>query len=285
MSRVKDLTNMHFGKLSVLKRVENTRSGKAQWLCKCNCGNKTIVISDKLISGKTASCGKCKYVEIVAGDKFGEWTVIGDKIRRNNHDYHLCRCSCGKEKYIVHYALVSGKSRSCGCVRNKAVSKRFTKHSGNNTRLYHVWSSMKERCYTPTHKSYKSYGGRGISVCDEWKNDFECFKKWAYENGYDETAKYGECSIDRIDVNGNYCPENCRWVDYKSQCNNRRSNVHITYKGEIHNITEWSEITGIKSATIRQRYINGYTNEKLFSKERLNPWNRSSYGRYNTSSE
>ena len=91
-----------------------------------------------------------------------------------------------------------------------------------------------------------------------------------------------DCTIDRIDVNGNYCPENCRWVNSKCQCNNRRSNVHITYNGETHNITEWAKITGINRATISQRYKNGYTNKNLFSKERLNPWNRSSYGRYNT---
>lgn len=282
MSKAKDLTNMRFGKLIVLRRVDNTKSGKAQWLCRCDCGNETTVVSNKLISGKTSSCGKCDYIEIVTGDKFGEWTVIGDKTRQNNHEYHLCRCSCGQERYVAHYALMSGKSKSCGCIRDKEVGKRFTKHGGRNTRLYHVWNSMKERCYVPTNHSYKRYGGRGIRICDEWKNDFACFQKWAYENGYDENAKRGDCTIDRIDVNGNYCPENCRWVNSKCQCNNRRSNVHITYNGETHNITEWAKITGINRATISQRYKNGYTNKNLFSKERLNPWNRSSYGRYNT---
>lgn len=141
------------------------------------------------------------------------------------------------------------------------------------TRLYNVWKNMKVRCNNPHSKEYKYYGQRGISVCDEW-NDFNVFREWSYNNGYDENAKRGECTLDRIDVNKNYDPSNCRWVNMKTQCANRREwgtdthnheKITWTFNGETHTVAEWSEITGIKEKVLRSRKYKGWDMERLLT--------------------
>jgi hypothetical protein len=139
------------------------------------------------------------------------------------------------------------------------------RHGEKRTRLYKVWRGMKERCLYSWHQSYKNYGGRGIKVCPEWSNSFVAFRNWAMANGYDPNAKKGECTIDRIDVNGDYEPSNCRWVNAKVQCNNRRSNHLLTYNGETHTITEWSEITGLTYDTIIVRLKHGWSIEDVLN--------------------
>lgn len=137
------------------------------------------------------------------------------------------------------------------------------KHGGKGTKLYEVWCSMKRRCELPSVHSYKYYGGRGISVCDEWKESFVAFRDWAYKNGY----KYG-LSIDRIDNNGNYEPSNCRWVTMKEQANNQSSTLKIEYKGETKTLHEWAENLGVKSHTLYQRiYKLGWNIERAFSEK------------------
>ena len=142
---------------------------------------------------------------------------------------YLCRCDCGKEVIVQARNLRNGNTKSCGCMKSELVSKVLTKHGhakrDNTERLYHVWKSILNRCYTKSNSHYERYGGRGISVCDEWKNSYEAFKEWAYANGYDENAKFGDCTIDRINNDGNYEPNNCRWVDMKTQANNTRRNT------------------------------------------------------------
>ena len=142
-----------------------------------------------------------------------------------------CLCDCGNIVTVARSSLTSGHTKSCGCKRIAFLQKNKPayKHGGESTigknrreRLYMVWCGMKERCYSPKHNRYKDYGGRGISICDEWRNDYSAFRKWAMANGYDPTAPRGACTIDRIDVNGNYCPENSRWIDMKTQAQNKR---------------------------------------------------------------
>lgn len=130
------------------------------------------------------------------------------------------------------------------------------------TKLYRVWSTMKERCYNPNNHKYKNYGARGIKVCEEWKTDFKAFQKWAYENGYGEGL-----SIDRIDNNSGYEPSNCRWATAEQQQNNRRNNRTIEIDGVTHTISEWSKISGIKFETIWARLVRyGYSNrDAVFS--------------------
>lgn len=155
---------------------------------------------------------------------------------------------------------MSGNSTSCGCKRSESNHQRLSTHGGKGTRLYDIWCSIKGRCFCVTNVDYNRYGGRGITICDEWKNDFCEFREWAYKTGYKDYL-----TIDRTDVNENYCPDNCRWVDMKTQANNRRNTIYITYDGETHTCAEWSEITGIKYDTLNSRYNAKMTPEEILS--------------------
>ena len=134
------------------------------------------------------------------------------------------------------------------------------KHGMSGTRLHHIWKTMKQRCNDSNSKNYKNYGAKGISVCDEWMNDFSAFAKWSYNNGYSENL-----TLDRICSNGNYEPSNCRWETYKVQENNRSNNRYIELNGVSHTLAEWSDITGIKIATIHARLKRGWNTEKTLS--------------------
>lgn len=173
-----------------------------------------------------------------------------------------CLCDCGKEVTIRGKCLTSGVSKSCGCLSKESVSTRMSKHMGFGTRLYAVWNSMRQRCNNTRHYAYQNYGGRGISICTEW-DDFSVFRDWAISTGYDEKAKRGTLTIDRIDVNGNYTPENCRWVNMRTQTNNRRETVRISYNGEDRPLTEWADIVGVKYCTLWKRYKKGLAPEEI----------------------
>lgn len=173
-----------------------------------------------------------------------------------------CRCDCGKEVTIRSKCLTRGVSKSCGCLAKELASKRASKHNGFGTRLYAVWNSMRQRCNNPKHHAYQNYGGRGIAICHEW-DDFSAFRNWALSAGYDEDAKRGKFTLDRIDVNGGYTPDNCRWADMSVQSNNRRETVYVSYDGETHTLTEWANITGIKYCTLWSRYKRGFTPEAI----------------------
>ena len=146
------------------------------------------------------------------------------------------------------------------------------KHGMARTRLYRSWTSMRNRCNWKKDKEYKHYGGRGIKVCDEWQNNFEPFMEWALSNGYDDTL-----TIDRIDVNGNYEPDNCRWITRKEQNNNMTSNVRLTHNGVTHNLTEWSKITEISYSTLQGRIRRGWKTEDILFKPINKRYSHSKY--------
>lgn len=195
-----------------------------------------------------------KRIDLV-GQRFGRLVVISYAFTDNNKAYWNCVCDCGNECIKPTYALKYNNVKSCGCLhrevtsqRNKDVSKWHGASKNENQRLYRIWSAMRHRCYSENDKHYNVYGGRGISVCSEWENDYFVFEKWSLENGYTD-----ELTIDRIDTNGNYEPSNCRWISQKEQCNNKRNNKYLTYKGETHTLREWCEILGLPYDRTKQR--------------------------------
>lgn len=188
----------------------------------------------------------------LTGQKFGRLTVIkkAENIRTAKGKIitrWICKCECGKETTVRAGQLVIGKTQSCGCLRYERLKETNTKHKMSKTKLYQKWSHMMQRCENPNVERYSHYGGRGIKVCDEWHN-FKNFKEWAKSSGYSENL-----TLDRINVDGNYCPDNCRWVSWNVQANNTTRNHYITYNGETHSLSEWSKILNISYTVLRAR--------------------------------
>lgn len=191
----------------------------------------------------------------LADRRFGRLTAIERVASTKAQAQWRCVCDCGKETVVRSQDLRNGHTKSCGCYGlevSVSHTPSFSTHKESRSRLYRVWIGMKERCNNCKNKAYSYYGGRGIKVCQEWGTSYEAFRKWALANGYRD-----DLTIDRIDVNGNYCPENCRWVDMKTQMNNTRANRRITQNGETRTMAEWAERTGIAYETIRYRAASG----------------------------
>ncbi len=199
--------------------------------------------------------------------RFGRLTVLyrcEDNVTPSGYKtpMWMCLCDCGNKVAVRGKSLTGGVTRSCGCLAKELMSERKRVHGGFGTRLYAVWDSMRQRCNNPNHYAYANYGGRGISVCREW-DDYSAFRRWALSSGYDDGAGRGECTLDRVDTNGDYRPDNCRWVNMRAQTNNRRETIFLTYEGQTLPLSEWADITGIKYPTLWQRYKRGWPIDKV----------------------
>lgn len=203
------------------------------------------------------------------GNRYGRLVVIEEAPSQNQRSMVICKCDCGNiTKAITASDLRRGKTNSCGCLRLERIKEANKKHGDGHSRLNVVWTNMKQRCYNPNSTSFKDYGARGIRVCDEWKDDFGAFRDWAINSGYEEHANRGRCTLERIDVNGNYEPSNCRWATQKEQCNNLRKNLLIEIDGRTQTLKQWANESGLDEAKIRYRYKHGYTGLDLIKKER-----------------
>lgn len=246
------MVGQRFGQLVVIEYYGKKGKGhKKHYLCRCDCGNEKVVCVDNLRSGHTLSCGCLRNKESVrridlSNKRFGKLTAL----RFSRSDEHgitfwWCRCDCGNEIEVAYNNLKYGNTKSCGCWHEK--------HLETGSRLYKCWQDMKSRCEYAKDFNYHNYGGRGIKVCDEWCNSYLSFRAWALNNGYTPTL-----TIDRIDVNGNYEPTNCRWVTLEAQQNNRRNNIYVEYNGETLTLRQlakkYSEPNGISYKTLWYRF-------------------------------
>lgn len=204
----------------------------------------------------------------LTGQKFNRLLVLNFAYIKNRNTYWKCKCDCGNIIIVNSGHLKDNHTKSCGCLKKENIKKRIkeqTKHNLRHTRIYGIWVNMKTRCYNTNNEDYKNYGGRGIVIYKKWidkENGFINFYNWAMENGYRDNL-----TIDRIDVNGNYEPSNCRWVDWIRQQNNRRNNHIIEYKKEKHTLEEWSKILpiNISSSVLRYRIIHDWGIERAFT--------------------
>lgn len=233
-----DLTGNEYENFTVIKQGAGryTKGGqyKATWICQCVCGKQFDVDGEKIRKGTVYSCGCMRYknrdrfYEDLTGKVFGRLTVVRrlkpEEIDTRQYNW-LCRCECGNEVKASANKLKTGHTRSCGCLKEEfSIGDATRTHGKRQTRLYGVYAGIKQRCYDQNRENYKYYGARGIKMCDEWlgEDGFQHFYDWAMQSGYDESKTAKEQSIDRIDVNGDYEPSNCRWADSYTQVHNRR---------------------------------------------------------------
>lgn len=181
----------------------------------------------------------------LTGKRFGKLKVISFDHMGGTRSYWNCACDCGGKRIVSSDHLKRGDTTDCGCYRKHIPN--VVKHRMVGTRLYQIWSLMKERCFNRNRKEYKNYGGRGITVCEEWL-DAKTFIDWALKNGYSD-----DLTLDRKDNDGNYCPDNCEWVSRGIQANNRRCNRFYTYNGETKTLTQWAKENGLTYAQVAKR--------------------------------
>ena len=203
---------------------------------------------------------RLKAPKDMTGMKFGRITVVckdaETPIRKDKSSRWMCRCECGTVKSISRGQLLAGETNSCGCLRKEKLTKKYPR-SG---RLYQCWCDMKNRCSNPHVEDYDHYGGKGITVCPEWENDYAAFYEWAMANGYKSNL-----TLDRMDSDGNYCPENCRWTTPAVQTNNRVVTRYLDINGVTKPRSEWAKELGISYR--KMRYLDDKNKLVEFLKE------------------
>jgi hypothetical protein len=208
MNKSIDITGKRFGKLIAIKKHHQDKYGAWYWVCVCECRNECIVRINNLTRRGIHSCGCSKYINYndIIGKKIGNLFILEYIVNKKKYK---CQCNCGNFTYVRRDKLVNKNTKSCGCSRKKIMGL-------SKTRLYCIWNHMKKRCFSKKAINYKYYGGRGIIVCDEWRSNFVSFYNWAMTNGYRDNL-----SIDRINNDGNYKPDNCRWATRSEQERNK----------------------------------------------------------------
>lgn len=193
----------------------------------------------------------------LTGKRFGKLVVVGLSNERTADRRYIwvCRCDCGNMKNVPSRSLKKGITRSCGCLAKRNYDVK--------SRLYSIWPGIKARCNNPNKKCYKNYGGRGIKVCDEWEKDYKAFHDWAIANGYTD-----DLTIERIDVNKGYSPDNCMWITIREQSRNKRNSRWISVNGETKLIGEWEKELGLSQGAIGKRLKNGWSIEDACTKRR-----------------
>lgn len=266
-NKVEDYIGKKYGHLTVIGQAPRTNAHSNSFQFRCDCGNIIVAQPARILSGHKSSCGKCEYanrtlrpvadIESLIGQKKNMLTVIGiaDKSPADKRWKIICRCECGNTATITPDQFNRGVIKSCGCLRCRPGSKADGKAKHP---LYGTWNQMMGRCYRPKNIHYDRYGGRGIKVCQEW-HDFWKFVRWSDSVG----GRPRGAEIDRIDNDGDYCPENCRWVSRKQQMNNTSYNVKITYNGQTKTLKEWSEELEIPYTAICHRYQRGWSVERM----------------------
>lgn len=256
-----------------LNILDYVKDGKYNALC--SCGMTCVVSMNDVKKGKVKSCGhilkqmmkeRREKLTVLIGKTIGKITILSEAGSNNRGDLLVnCSCSCGTNFVKEAKEIKKGKIKSCGCGVLTGAKEANTIHGETGSKLYYTWSKMKSRCH-PT-KGHKDYGLRSISVCEEWAESYEKFRDWALGNGYQDCL-----SIDRIDVNGNYEPSNCRWATSKEQGRNKRNTQYVTINGATKSFSEWCEELGISYDSAWKRiHKYGYSPEKAltFKLERI----------------
>ncbi|MBG9504002.1 hypothetical protein ABE47_31500 [Bacillus thuringiensis] len=197
----------------------------------------------------------------LTGKRFGRLTAVRRDTSSNKTFLWVCQCDCGKEKIVRSYDLRDEKVKSCGCLHAEKVKTNTRTHGKSNTLIYKIWCSMKARCYRKTCKDFHDYGGRGIIMCDYWRNNFMSFYEWSMTNGYEEGL-----SIDRINNDGIYEPLNCRWVTQAKQARNKSNNRFITVDRITKTLADWCKFYKVHISTAHSRLKKGKTSKEIFIK-------------------
>ena len=273
---VNDYIGKKFGLLTVIGQSPKTNPYSNKFDFQCDCGNIISECPGRVLYGHKKSCGKCRKrntsyeleqrITNSIGMKFGKLTIIGVSHKNGSgKNYAKCKCECGNIIDVLPNSLFNNESKSCGCSKlnnpmlanNKSTSSGNYKDGRTKHLLYGTWKQMINRCENPKSKHYDRYGGRGIKVCEEWR-DFWSFVKWSDSIG----GKPNGYTLDRIDNDGNYCPENCRWADWGTQMSNKSSNRYITYNGKTQTIHQWSIDIGLNEQTLTNRINRGWSIER-----------------------
>ena len=261
-----ELIGKKFNKLTCMEYSHKEKGVGYFYKFKCDCGNEKIYNISRVKNGYIKSCGclqrentrKAMFQDLT-GTTFNYLTVIEYVGQKNRRTMWKCKCECGNIIEVDAASLKSGNTKACGCHQKDGWLNNKT-HGMSRTRIYRIWQGMRSRCYYENNKYFVNYGGRGITVCDEWKEHFEPFYEWAMSNGYSDNL-----TLDRIDNDKGYSPSNCQWATRTVQMNNTRMNRFLEYKGEIHTVSEWSRILNIPYYILDGRLNNyGWSVEKTF---------------------